>query len=183
MASYQVTTCIIDAQRFPALAERFAVKSVPMTILDSAWSVVGVVSPATLVEKILAREDPAFQQDLFQSLVAAGRFADTADYIVNKGPALFARAWRQSTTSSRMGLLLVVEELLAKQPAGLDDQVEELISLLASKDTALRGDTADLLGQMGLRAAAEALSNLTQDPNPDVAEIAAESLEMLSRDH
>ncbi len=182
LTSYQVTTCIIDAQRFPALAEHFAVKSVPVTILDGAWSVTGVVPPAMLVEKILAREDPAFQQDLFQSLVEAGRFADTADYIMKSGAALFTRAWRKSTTSSRMGLLLVVEDLLPKQVTALDDQVEELIALLASEDAALRGDTADLLGQIGLRAAAEALGNLHQDPNPDVAEIAAESVEMLGRD-
>jgi HEAT repeat protein len=51
--------------------------------------------------------------------------------------------------------------------------------VLAADDAALRGDTADLLGQIGHADAIEALTALTKDPNPDVAEIAAESLEAI----
>jgi HEAT repeat protein len=43
----------------------------------------------------------------------------------------------------------------------------------------LRGDTADLLGQIGHPSAREALKSLLKDPNPDVAEIAKEALEAL----
>jgi alkyl hydroperoxide reductase subunit AhpF len=45
--------------------------------------------------------------------------------------------------------------------------------------TDLRGDTADLLGQIGHIRAKPALEALLSDPNPDVAEIAAEAIEAL----
>ena len=46
-----------------------------------------------------------------------------------------------------------------------------------SEDPVLRGDTADLLGRIGHRAATDALRALLDDPNPHVAEIASEALE------
>jgi HEAT repeat protein len=54
-----------------------------------------------------------------------------------------------------------------------------LVDVLASPDGALRGDTADLLGQIGDGRAVEALEALRSDPNPDVAEVAADAIEQI----
>jgi len=59
----------------------------------------------------------------------------------------------------------------------LDGAVPSLIEVLQSEDGSLRGDTADLLGQIGHQGAIPDLEELRNDPNPDVAEIAAEALE------
>ena len=55
--------------------------------------------------------------------------------------------------------------------------VPGLLPNLAAEDPVLRGDTADLLGRIGHRAARNPLRTLLEDPNPDVAEIASEALE------
>lgn len=174
----QVTTVIIDAQQFPDLAERHNAKSVPITILDGELSIVGIVPPAKLAEKILSRDDPAYKTEIFRSLAETGRF-DAAAEKIHDG---FVPAWQKSATQLRMGLMMVAEKVLQNDPHGLDSLVPGLIESTKSKDAALRGDTADLLGQIGHPSAVEALKSLLNDENPDVAEIAQEALEEIGKD-
>ena len=174
ITSPQVTTVIIDAQQFPDLADRYKAKSVPMTIIDGGMSIVGVIPPAQLVEKILNRDD----KEIFRSQIEAGRF-DAAAEKVSEG---FAAAWKQSATQLRMGLMMVAEKVLENDPHGLDSLVPDLLPATKAEDAALRGDTADLLGQIGHPSAKEALEALLNDPNPDVAEIAQDALEEIQKD-
>jgi len=175
--SPRVTTTIVDAQWFPALAERYAVSSVPVTLVDRALTVMGVLSPEALAERILSRGDDIA---VFHSLVESGRHADAAARILEGlGREAFVSAWRGSTTFQRVPLLMVAEEVLASDPEAMDDLVPALVRVLSAGDGALRGDTADLLGQIGHPAAAEPLESLRSDPNPDVAEAAADALEAI----
>jgi HEAT repeat protein len=64
----------------------------------------------------------------------------------------------------------------------MDSLVPDLIPATKSEDAALRGDTADLLGQIGHPSTKEALESLLKDPNPDVIEIAEEALESIKGD-
>jgi len=169
----QVTTVIIDAQQFPDLAGRYKAKSVPMTIIDGQLSIVGVIPPAQLVEKIINRDD----EEIFLSLVESGRFNDAAEKLC----AGFAAAWAKSTTQLRMGLMMVAENALAQDPHAMDSLVPDLLPATKSEDAALRGDTADLLGQIGHPAAVDALKELLNDENPDVAEIAQDALEEIEK--
>jgi hypothetical protein len=180
LVSPKVETFVIDAQRFPDLAGTYAVKSVPMTILDRGLSEVGVIPPAGLVERIIGRADKQHAARVFISQIETGRFKDAAAQILEgEGAGWFLDAWKHSTTSSRVGLLLVTEKVLERDPGSLDQVVSGLLPVLAAEDAALRGDTADLLGQIGHKEAIEALTAITKDPNPDVAEIAADSLEAI----
>ena len=178
LASPLVTVSIVDVQLHSSLAERFNVRSVPLTILDGELAVTGVVHPADLVDKILCRGDEGHGRNLLLSLVEQGRFDEVAGRIrTGPGAAHFVALWKGSTTSLRLGLMMAVEEALEADRAALDGLVAGLLPVLTSEDAALRGDTADLLGRIGHRAATDALQALLDDPNPDVAEIASEALE------
>ncbi len=173
-----VTVSIVDVQAHTDLAERFNVRSVPLTILDGSLAVTGVVRPAELVDKILSRDDEGHGRDLLLSLVEQGRFGQAALRIgTAPGGADFVAIWESSSTSLRIGLLMAVETALEEDRAALDGLVDGLLPVLRHEDPALRGDTADLLGKIGHPAAADALRALVDDPNRDVAEIASEALE------
>ncbi|HUU02132.1 MAG TPA: thioredoxin family protein [Myxococcota bacterium] len=178
LVSYQVHTFVVDAQRYPELAESFAVKSVPTIVLDRVWTNVGVVRAAELAKLIASRKEKSFRVQAFASLVEARRLDDAAAYL-KENAAPFFEAWKTSTTSTRMGLMLVAEKALELDSALMDSLVAPLATLCLSDDAALRGDTADLLGQIGHPAASEALERLCSDPNPDVAEIASEAIESI----
>ena len=86
-----------------------------------------------------------------------------------------------------MGLFLVAEEALKWNPDGLGDLAAHLIRGLEgegdlSNDPSRRGDTADLLGQIGHPDARPVLEALTRDENEEVAEAAREALSELDRD-
>lgn len=178
LVSYQVHTFVIDAQRYPELAESLLVKSVPTIMLDRGWTKVGVVPTEELAALVASRDQPSFRAQSFAAQVEARRLDAAASYL-EQGAAPFVEAWKKSTASSRMGLMLVAEKALVLDSKILDSQVKALAGLCQTEDAALRGDTADLLGQIGHPAASEALERLCSDPNPDVAEIALEALESI----
>ena len=178
-ASPSVTTTVVDVQRFGDLAESLGARSVPMTIIDDGLVIQGVTSANELLAKVLSRGTDEYEQAVFGSLLDVGRFDAAAETVLktDHGVARFLHAWCRSATSSRMAMMMVVERVLEADPAALNPAVDGLIESLASEAAALRGDTADLLGQIGVPRGIEALRPLLDDPNPDVAEIAAEALE------
>lgn len=180
LASDAIQVTIIDAQFFEGLAGKYKVRSVPTTILDGGYTIIGVEPAIKLAQRLLARDDPAGEGELFTSLLDSGRLDDAAQRIV-AGPALpaFLGAWRKSTTAARVALMLCAQKAMAVKREALDPLVGEMLALLEVEDAALRGDTADLLGQIGHLDAAGALKTLLDDPNPDVAEIAEESLDSI----
>jgi alkyl hydroperoxide reductase subunit AhpF len=180
LASPRVTSAIVDAQRSEELAAQFQVKSVPLTLVDGELGMTGAVSPQDLAAKILGRGDAEYGMRVLVSLVETGRMSDSVKRVLEgNGASELAAAWLRSAMSLRMGLLMVVEEVLGANGRSLDGIVGELLSALDAEDAALRGDTADLLGQIGHASAVPALETLLSDPNPDVIEIVTEALEKI----
>ena len=178
LASDKVEVTVIDAQRFPEIAERFGVKSVPLTVLDEELFITGTSSAEQLADAILSRGSESYGADLFRSLVEGGRLVEAAARLRRGGrESEFLQAWGRSTTSLRIPLLLVCEDVLDEEPTAFDGIVSALVDLLGTEDATLRGDTADLLGRIAHPSALEGLAALCGDPNPDVAEIATEAIE------
>ncbi|MBW1872661.1 MAG: thioredoxin family protein [Deltaproteobacteria bacterium] len=178
--SHQIESFIIDAQRYQELAKLYKAQSVPLTVIDQGFSKIGVMPPASLAEIILGRDHVQYQGQVFTSLVETSRLEDAAKLVVEKGAVGFVGAWNKSTTSSRMGLLLVVENVLGQSADAFNEIISELVAATKSEDAALRGDTADLLGQIGHADCVAILKTLLDDPNPDVAEIAQDGLDEIS---
>ena len=168
---------MVDAQLFEDLAGRFKVRSVPMTVIDEGYSFIGVKTAEELAGRILDLDGEEAQAQVFESMIENGRFRDAAA-LMTAGPGLvyFLAAWKRSAMQVRMGLMLTVEQVFSIERTAMDGLVQDLLPLLEVEEAALRGDTADLLGQIGHESAAGPLKRLLDDPNPDVAEIAEEAL-------
>jgi len=180
LANSGVSVTVVDAQQFPERAGRHAVKSVPLTIVDGELRLTGVHDPASIAEQLLNRDGEGYRTRVLRSLIEEGLMEQAARQIITpEGSGAFASLWATSTTSSRMGLMLAAAEALSLDATALDDRVETLSRQLGSGNAALRGDTADLLGQIGHPSAEPRLMRLLHDSNPDVAEIASEALEMV----
>ncbi len=177
----QVAAYVIDAGRYERLAGDFSVRSVPFVVLDRELSTIGPVSVEEIAEQICDRQSSKYPTRVFESLLETGRVSEVASRI-SRGKNLkeFSTVWVRSNTSSRLGLMMAAELGLNITPGCLADAVPELLAALSSGDAALRGDTADLLGQIGDRRAEEPLRGLLSDPNPDVVELARDALETLT---
>ena len=176
-ASEGVSVSVVDAQRFPELAERLHVRSTPTTFLDEGLAWIGVVEAAELARSVLARGTGEHEAAVFRSLVETGRFDEAVASVESgEGARHFLAAWEKSSTSSRIGLMLAAERVLERGDAPFHPVAEGLGRVAETDDVPLRGDTADLLGRIDHPAARAALEKLLTDPDSDVAEIAAEGL-------
>ncbi len=174
----EIELVIIDVQYFTDLAR--SVRSVPTVIVDGTHTVVGMISADGLRELLQSREAPDYPVKTLASMIDNGRAEEAAPLLADeRGQASLATLLGDGTLQQRMGLMLAVEAALDRDPHVLDGAVPLLLPLLETGDATVRGDTADLLGQIGAPGARQALKQLLSDENPDVREVAAESLEML----
>jgi len=185
LASPRISAEIVDATMERDLATQYEISSVPTTVVDDELIMVGVVPPGELAWRILEQQGPEAEKVVFAALVESGRFSEAGERLSDgRAAEVFLDLWRGSTLESRMGLFLVVEEALQWNPEGLDPLVPRLVEELKgdgplSEDPTRRGDTADLLGQIGHPDARPVLEALSRDPNEEVAEAAQEALEDL----
>lgn len=179
--SPNITANIIDIETSPEQARRFNIRSVPMTVIDDDLLINHVVTAAQLAERILSRSRDEFSAEALLSQVETNNIEMASRTLCTRGHAAgaFLSAWKASTLSSRMGLMLVAANALEESPHVLDEIVQRLIAVLATNDTAMRGDTADLLGQIGHEDARKPLEALLRDSNEDIVEIAEEALQRL----
>ena len=180
----KVNISIIDAALFPRIAERFKIRSVPMIVINEEL-LIDEVRPAEELASILAaRETDVYREQAIESLVKTGNADLAADRLLQneKWTTAFLQAWQKSTMSTRMGLFLAAEKALAGDPRILNGIVLGLVEMLDTSDIAVKGDTADLLGQIGDPSAKLPLAKLLQDTNPDIVEIAEEAIKNLSPD-
>jgi alkyl hydroperoxide reductase subunit AhpF len=185
MAVHQplITATIVDAIQFGDLAERFKVKSVPTTIINDNRTVVGQVGINQLVDHLLNSQGPESLIADLDSMIQSGRAEDAAAVLCeNNKPRAILPLYVSKEFSRRIGALVAIEEALAINPRILDPVLDDLIDLLSHEDVGLRGDTAELLGKTGNRAAIPALKKTLDDPDPDVREAAAEALEALGEE-
>jgi thiol-disulfide isomerase/thioredoxin len=181
LSSNQVTTIVIDVQRFPEFTETFKIRSVPMTVIDRSMLINEAIAPDKLADVVLSRESADFQEKALLSLVAFGNIDKSLEMLVDldNGADIFLSAWKKSVMSQRMGLMLMAEQALDEDKTVFNRIVPGLIETLKMNDVTLRGDTADLLGQIGHSDAIESLKVLLNDENEDVAEIAMEAVEQI----
>ncbi len=174
----RITVTVVDATHFTQLASRFHVRSVPTTVVDAELTLVGVRTPLELAHLILEKQGPRIEMVVFASLIESGRIEDASERLVD-GRAIraFGDLWMRSTLEGRIALTLAAQQALERDRSALDDLVSQLLSNLHDDDPARRGDTADLLGEIGHPDAKPALEELCHDDDPDVAEAAADAME------
>jgi thiol-disulfide isomerase/thioredoxin len=184
-ASSLISLRVVDVTEERDLAARYKVQSVPTIVVDGGLTIVGVRSVEELARLLRQRGGLQGEKNLFASLMEGGRLEEAADMLLaGEAVEAFAELWGESTLEDRIGLMVVAEEVLERDPRGLDDLVPHLISVLLGQDalegdTALRGDTADLLGKTGHPDARAALQALLKDAHPAVADAARDALEEL----
>jgi thiol-disulfide isomerase/thioredoxin len=185
LANPQISVEIVDVGLEPELTAQYEITSVPTTVVDDELIMVGVIPALELAWRLLEREGPEAEKVVFSALVESRRLADAAERLSDgRATAAFLELWSSSTLESRMGLFLVAEEALEWNPEALDDLVPLLIEGLKgngplAQDPTRKGDTADLLGQIGHPDARAVLEALSRDPNEEVAEAAEEALDLL----
>ncbi len=175
-----IKVSVVDAVQFSDMAEQYKVRATPTVIINGAATLVGQVTAGELTDHILGASIPESLTETLDSMIKAGRASDAAALVCDrKRPDALLPIYLSQEFSVRMGALVALEEALEIDARCLDPIVDRLIELLSSDDTALRGDTAVLLGKVGDKRAAPAIKQLLEDENEDVRDAAEEALDEL----
>jgi len=76
----------------------------------------------------------------------------------------------------RVGVAVLLEELAAIRPDQVELAIPNLVPLLSSQTSYVRGEAANLLGIIGTEEAVAAVAPLRNDPDPQVREIVSDIL-------
>lgn len=174
----QLLLVIIDVQYYGDLS--YGIKSVPAVVVDRTHTSIGPLGEEQLLEVLRDRDTADHYARALESMLKANRVEEAAGMLAAEaGHQALAKLMVEGGFQGRLGLMMLTEEALEKDPHCMDGALPLLLPLLASEDASLRGDLADLLGRIGAPGARRALEDLLKDPNEDVREIAEEALEEL----
>ena len=175
-----ISAFIIDVHNFRELAEEYNLKSVPAIIVNNELVLLGTITEEKLSELLVQKDTTHYGRELIRSLIESGLTLKAAGLVCQKKVReVILELFQEGDLFTRMGILVIFEEALEKDPESIRGMVPQLIELLSHKDHRIRGDMADLLGKIGDPKAIPYLQKLASDPHPEVAEVAADALEML----
>ncbi len=157
---------VIDITQSPELAEAYGVRSVPWTRIG-AFELVGAQTPEELEHWVRAAS-------------GGGGVAEYYSHLLESLDLVLLLSSLETPMAVRIGIGAVIEELAG---SGLLDRiVPELEQLTRSDEPQIRADACHYLSIAGNSSALETIRALQDDPDPEVREIAAESLAVLSAD-
>jgi len=178
-----VSVTIADVYHVRDLADEFAVRSVPATIINREIVLMGLVTEEQVAALIAGRGTLAYEKEGMRSMIKLGLMSRAAASIRNsRGGEAILSLFQEGDFSMRMGALLVLEEVLGQDADSMRRMVPQLIEMLSHEDYRIRGDSADLLGKIGDQRAIAHLDRLRNDRHPEVVEAAVEGILMIRKD-
>jgi glutaredoxin len=171
---------VVDISQEPELAQQQGVRSVPWLELGELV-LVGAHSQAELRHWIGLASSPAGLASFFDHLLTTGQ-AGLVEQRLRQCPQqidalLELLANPDTSINSRVGIGAVFESLA--EDGLLGDQVDALAVLCRHENATIRADACHFLGLTGSRRAIPVLTQCLQDQDPQVVEIAQESLAAL----
>ncbi len=79
----------------------------------------------------------------------------------------------------RLGVNMLMEDLKEIKPDEVGESFPYLIPLLEDENATIRGDVADIIGNIGDESHIDLITPLLKDSHPQVREIAEEAIEIL----
>jgi thiol-disulfide isomerase/thioredoxin len=170
----------VNIVEHPEAAQEVGTRSVPWTRIGE-FELEGILTPAELERWAELAANEKGYADYYSHLLE-NQAAHQVTALIEKRPQNLAYLIELLTSAetpmaARIGVGVVMEAL--ENSAPLHQALPELEKLSRSDKANIRADAAHFLGLTQLPAAQTSLKPLLDDPNPDVREIAADSLEML----
>lgn len=173
-----VSASILDIEHFGPVVDEYGIKSVPATIINGELVLIGQQSAERLSQLMALAGTEDYDGEILRSLMERGQVSGAARFICGgRGRKAILNLFQEPELSTRMGVLVVLEQALELESSAVAEMVPSLIELLSHEDSRIRGDIADLLGTVGDRRAVPHLEKLANDPDPDVVEAASDALE------
>lgn len=174
---------VVDALHFPELAEKDSIQSVPTLILEDQFRWTGTFQIDEIVE-VMANRDPSFLGPVsLEMMLKEGKAGQLADMMLAKVeifPAFYALLIH-SKWPVRLGAMVVMEEIIEKNPDLAGQTLKPLWERFCKVDNRVKGDLIYIFGQMAPMEIKPLLENILKgEYEAEVKEAARETLDKLS---
>ncbi|MBI4776339.1 MAG: thioredoxin family protein [Deltaproteobacteria bacterium] len=181
-SSPRIQLAIIDGLLFPEMAEEHKIQSVPTVILDGEFRWTGSLNMQELVSVLLNRDPARLTLSSLENMMTEGNAGQLAALILKAGALFptFIELLTHPHFSVRLGAMVVMEELIERNPEVAIQTVRPLWERFPQADPQIQGDILYVLGELGAR---DMVSNIGEVLNGDydveVKEAAREALEKI----
>ena len=141
---------IIDAMSFPELAEKDNLQSVPTLILEDQFRWTGTFQTTEIVEMMVNRDPSALGSPSLEMMLKEGEAGRLAQMMLEK-VQIFPAFYELLTHPKwpvRLGAMVVMEELIEKNPDLAAQTIRPLWQQFDEVDDRVKGDLVYILGQM-----------------------------------
>ena len=174
------TLKVINIEQRPDLARELGVRTVPWVRLG-AFELEGLHSEKELKKWAEHANSAAGMTAWLDELLSNGNVGKATRLIQSSPDAIDALlelfADPEIQLNTRIGISAIIEEL--QDSSLLQSVVEKLGALTRHEDARIRGDACHYLALSGAQQAARFIRPLLQDPDPEIKELAQESLQRL----
>jgi len=174
---------VTDGVLFPELVRNDGVRSVPTVILDGVFRWTGAGNRNEIVKAILNRDPTRLNARSIEDFIKDGNAEALARMMMDRGrifPA-FVDLLESQDWSTRLGAMVVMEEIAEKDPGLSEEMLEELWNRLHRVSGPARGDVMSLFGfgQSQAEFWIDRLQGILESEDEDVREAIIEALDKL----
>jgi len=171
---------VVDAMHFPELAEKNNIQSVPTLILEDQFRWTGTLQLDEIVEMMVNRDPGALGPASLEMMLKEGKADQLTEMMLDKAeifPA-FYELLTHAKWPVRLGAMVVMEEIIDKNPALASQTITPLWQQFDKVDNRVKGDLVYILGQISPRETTPLLERiLNGEYETEVKEAAKEALE------
>ena len=171
---------VVDAMHFPELAEKNNIQSVPTLILEDQFRWTGTFQLDEIVEMMVNRDPSVLGPASLEMMLKEGKAEQLTEMMLKKSeifPA-FYELLTHAKWPVRLGAMVVIEEIIEKNPALASQTITPLWQQFDKVDNRVKGDLVYILGQMSPGKTTPLLEGiLNGEYDAEVKEAAKEALE------
>ena len=175
---------IIDGAQFPELMQQYKIQSVPTLFLDDHFRWTGSVNLEELIGMMKDRDPSLLGAVSLEMILKEGNAAQLAQMMVEENtifPAFYDLLTNHKW-SVRLGAMVVMEEIIDRQPVLAAQAIEPLWQRFFEASDQVKGDILYVFGDIGkLQAVSNLKSVLSGDFGKEVKEAAQEALQKIKK--
>ena len=175
---------IIDGTQFPELMQEHKIQAVPTLFLDDQFRWTGSVELDEIIDLMIDRDPGLLGAASLEMILKDGNAGQLAGMMLDEDkifPA-FYDVLSHPSWSTRLGAMVVMEELVSKRPELAQQVINPLWERFAKLSEQAKGDILYVFGEIGKPDAVPALESvLNGDHSADVKEAADDALSKIRR--
>ena len=184
IANMLIRTYIIDVEVYPRIKRGYQVTATPTVIIDEDYILVER-QVRDVIKWAVKASKKIYDSEVLRSLLKEARAQRVVQLCLERGkiPNSLLNLLLDIELSSRVGTMVVLEEISKEAPNIVQNTIPKLLSMLKLPNKRDRGDVLYILGLIGTPEIIPILRDIASKETEELEEIALEAIENIKKRH